>query len=102
MDWPRRLGLCGRVGFEYMRVCLAVVLLDLIVLALRAVVRRGFSRDVDQLLRPVGSVLLNIAEAYGSEQPGKKVNLLEIARGSVNETRAGLQRLVRRGALTEK
>ena len=85
-----------------MRVYQAAELLDKIVLELVLLVARGFSKDVDQLIRAVGSVLLNIAEAYGSEQSGKKVNHLEIARGSVNEARAGLHRLVRRGALTEK
>jgi four helix bundle protein len=90
------------MGFDYMRVYQAAVLLDTIVIALVAQVPRGFAKDCDQLLRAVGSVLLNIAEAYGSEQPGKKINHLEIARGSVDEARAGLQRLVRRGAITAK
>jgi four helix bundle protein len=90
------------MGFEYLRVYQAAQLLDTIVIALVARAPRGLAKDCDQLLRAVGSVLLNIAEAYGSEQPGKKINHLEIARGSVNEARAALQRLVRRGALVEK
>src|SRR5687768_6406959 len=90
------------MGFEYMRVYQAATLLDTLVLALVQGAARGFSKDIDQLLRAVGSVLLNIAEAYGSEQPGKKINHLEIARGSVNEARAAMQRLARRGAFTQK
>ena len=90
------------MGFEHLRVYQAATLLDTLVLALVQGVARGFAKDIDQLLRAVASVLLNIAEAYGSEQPGKKINHLEIARGSVNEARAALQRLVRRGALTQK
>ena len=96
-----RASLSG-MGFEYMRVYQAATLLDTLVLALVQGAARGFSKDIDQLLRAVGSVLLNIAEAYGSEQPGKKINHLEIARGSVNEARAAMQRLARRGAFTQK
>jgi four helix bundle protein len=90
-----------RMGFEYMRVYQAAILLDALVIELVRELPKGFGKDVDQLLRAVGSVLLNIAEAFGSEQPGKKINHLEIARGSVDEARAAMQRLVRRGALTE-
>ncbi|MGQ0561826.1 MAG: four helix bundle protein [Gemmatimonadota bacterium] len=43
-----------------------------------------------------------MAEAHGSEQPGKKMYHLEVARGSADEIRAVLRRLVRRGALTDK
>jgi four helix bundle protein len=99
---PRIARFVRPMSFEYMRVYQAAVLLDTLVIALAAQVARGFAKDIDQLLRAAASVLLNIAEAYGSEQPGKKINHLEIARGSADETRAALQRLVRRGALSEK
>jgi four helix bundle protein len=90
------------MGFDYMRVYQAAALLDTLVIALVAQIPRGFANDCDQLMRAVASVLLNIAEAYGSEQRGKKINHLEIARGSADEARAALQRLVRRAALTQK
>jgi four helix bundle protein len=87
--------------FEGLRVYQAAELLDSIVLDLIEQIPRGFSSDVDQLRRAAGSCPYNIAEATGSEQPGKKINHLEIARGSVDEVRAILRRLVRGGALTK-
>jgi four helix bundle protein len=87
--------------FEGMRVYQAAELLDSIILELAKRIPKGFGKDVDQLKRAVGSVPYNIAEACGSEQAGRKLNHLEIARGSVDEVRAILRRLVRLGALAE-
>ena len=86
--------------FEGLRVYQAAELLDSIVLELIAQIPRGFGKDIDQLKRALGSAAYNIAEATGSEQPGKKINHLDIARGSVDEVRAILRRLARGGALT--
>ncbi len=86
------------MSFERLRVYQAAERLDAEVQALIARLAPGFSRDVNQLRRAAGSVLYNIAEAYGSEQPGRKRNHLEIARGSVDETRAIVRRLAASGA----
>jgi four helix bundle protein len=88
------------VTFERLRVYEAAELFDQVVLDLVGVVPRGHSRDVDQLRRAAGSVVFNIAEAYGSEQIGRKLNFLEIARGSADEVRAILRRFVRVRALS--
>ncbi len=87
------------MSFERLRVYQAAERLDAEVHVLIARLPPGFSRDIDQLRRAAGSVLYNIAQAYGSEQPGRKRNHLEIARGSVDETRAILRRLANRGGL---
>ena len=87
------------MGFENMKVYQAAVLLDAEVQRLVvSISNMGFGRDIDQLQRAVSSVIYNIAEAFGSEQPGRKINHLEIARGSSDETRAILKRMVARSA----
>jgi four helix bundle protein len=88
-----------RMAYEQMRVHQAAEKLDNEVLRLIRLVGRGFSDDLKQLRRAIASVLFNIAEGYGSEQIGKKQNHLEIAKGSSDEVRAILQRLVRTKAL---
>jgi four helix bundle protein len=72
--------------------------LDEQVLAFIQHVPRGHAKDVDQLKRASASILNNIAEAYGSESPRRKACFLENARGSSDETRSSLRRLVRDGA----
>ena len=90
------------MGFEKLRVYQAAEQLDAEINVLIRKVPRGFARDVDQLRRASASIPYNIAEAYGSEQPGRKISFLEISRGSADETRAILRRLVMRGALSWK
>jgi four helix bundle protein len=85
-----------------LRVYQAAELLDGEVLSLLANIGRGHSSDLNQLRRASGSVTNNIAEAHGSEQIGRKASFLEIARGSCDETRAVLRRLVRGGALSDQ
>jgi four helix bundle protein len=87
--------------FRNLRVLQAAEQLDSMVIALVATIPKGHSKDVDQLLRAAASVPYNIAEANGCTSKGRKANHLGIARGSVDEVRAILRRLVRRGALTE-
>ena len=60
------------MGFEHMRVHQAAEKMDAEVLQLIGLIGRGHSDDVNQLRRASGSVSFNIAEAYGSEQVGKK------------------------------
>ncbi len=62
---------------------------------------RGNGDDVNQLARSVGSILFNIAEAYGADAPGRKANHLAIARGEADEARSVLRRLVQKGMLAE-
>src|SRR5688572_11989009 len=88
--------------FENLRVHQAAELLDDLIIALVATIPRGHSRDIDDLKRASSSVPYNIAEAHGCEQPGRKANHLQIARGSTDETRSILRRLASRGALTQK
>ena len=85
-----------------MRVYQAALKLEQEVLLLVAVLPRGTARDVDQLCRALGSLLLNIAEAFGCEQPGRKQNHLEIARGSSDEVRAALRGFVARGIISDR
>ena len=87
------------MGFEHMRVYQAARELDKRVIALLEGVARGHAHDADHARRSSGSVGNNIAEAFGSEQPGRKISFLEIARASADETRATLLRLTDRGAL---
>ena len=89
------------MSFEKLRVYQAAELLDLGVLALVSKIPRGHARDTDQLKRAAASILYNIAEAYGSESPGRKATFLENARGSSDEVRAVLRRLVRANALSQ-
>jgi four helix bundle protein len=90
------------MSFEHLKVYQAAELLDAEINNLIAGIPRGHSKDIDELRRAVGSVLFNIPEAYGLEQPGKKRNHLEIARGSADEARAVLRRFVNNNVLTEK
>ena len=87
------------MSFEKLRVYQAAELLDTLVLALIAEIPKGHGKDVDQLRRACSSVPYNISEAFGSEL-GRKQTHLEIARGSSDETRSVLRRLVRDRALT--
>ena len=88
--------------FEKLRVYQAAEQLDDLIIALVATIPPGHAREVDQLKRASSSVPQNIAEAHGCDQPGRKTNHLEIARGSVDETRSVLRRLVARHALTAR
>jgi four helix bundle protein len=85
--------------FEKLRVYQAAELLDGKIQELIKTLPRGHSKDADQLRRASGSILYNIAEAYGSEYPARKFSFLEISRGSADEARAILRRLVRAHAL---
>ena len=89
------------MSFENLRVYQAAELLDKMVMELIPRIPRGFARDIDQLKRASAAVAHNIAEAYGNDH-GRKVLHLQIARGSADETRSILRRLVGRGALTQK
>ena len=82
----------GEMTFENLRVYQAAVLLDELVMALIAVIPPGNYREIDQLKRAIASLRHNIAEAHGCEQPGRKGNHLEIARGSADEVRSILIR----------
>ncbi len=87
------------MSFEKLRVYQAAERLDAKVLELIAKMPRGHAKDIDQLKRASASILYNIAEAYGSESPGRKGTFLEIARGSSDEVRSILRRLVRAKAV---
>ena len=54
----------------------------------------GFSKDISHGRNAASSILYNIAEAYGSKGQGKTINHLGIARGSADEVRAVLRRLI--------
>ncbi len=88
--------------FENLHVYQAAELLDKKVHDLIERIPRGHSKDIDQLRRATGSLVYNIAEAHGSEQPGRKINFLEISRGSSDEVRAILRRLSRCNAFSVK
>jgi four helix bundle protein len=90
------------MGFEHLRVYQAAEMLDREILRLIPLIKPGHSGDVNQLRRASGSGTYNIAEASGSEHVGRKLYLLEVAKGSVDETRSVLQRLVRAGALRKE
>jgi four helix bundle protein len=89
------------MGFERLRVYQAAQQLDEEIRTLLEGVPRGHGRDVRHLKASAGSVLFNIAEAFGSEL-GKKRHHLEIARGEADEVRAALRRLVGKAVLTER
>ncbi len=88
--------------FENLRVYQAAEQLDDMIMALIAKIPPGHAHEVDQLKRSAASAPHNIAEAHGCDQPGRKRNHLQIARGSVDETRSIMRRLVARKALTLK
>lgn len=90
------------MGFEQLRVYQAAALLHTLVIVLIATAPRGHSKEIDNLRRCIKSILNNIAEAFGNEQPGRKRTHLEIAKGSADETRSSLHALVRDGAFDEK
>ena len=87
------------MSFEHLRVYQAAELLDREVTRLLCLIPPGNSRIIDQLRRAVASILLNIAEAYGSLENGTKLTHLGVARGSTDETRAILRKCVRDGLL---
>jgi four helix bundle protein len=87
------------MAFENLRVYQAAELLDKLVLELISTLPRGHGKDADQLKRACAAILYNIAEASGSEYPGRKISFLEISRGSADEVRAILRRLVQAGAV---
>ena len=89
------------MSFEKLRVYRAAVLLDTIVLALINGALKGHAKDLNQLKAACGAILANIAEAFGSEHIGQKIYHLGIARGSSDEVRSHLRRLVRDGVFTE-
>lgn len=84
------------MSFERLRVYQAAERPDSEVQLLIRLLPLGFSRGIDQLRRAAGSVLYNIAEAYGSEQPGRKRYHLEVSRGSADETRSIIRRVAAR------
>ena len=90
------------MSFEKLRVYQAAVLLDQEVRRLGVHIDRGHASDLDHLKRAVGSILFNIPEANGSTSPGRKHYHLEVARGSADECRAVLKRLVANGALAPR
>ena len=87
------------MGFENLRVYKAAELLDREVKALLAGLPH--TDDVKQLLRALGSILFNIAEAFGSQYSGRKRYHLVVARGSSDEVRSILRRMASDGILTE-
>ena len=90
------------MSFENLRVYQAAELLDRLVMDLIKTIPKGHGKDVDQLRRCVGSIPANVAEAGGSHHNGQKIYHLGIARGSADETRAVLRRLVAAEALTDE
>ena len=90
------------MAFEHLRVYQAAELLDQEVRRLVAVLPYPFAKDVDQLMRALGSILYNIAEANGSISAGRRRYHYEVAMGSADEARAILRRMVNRGALEPK
>ena len=88
--------------FEKMRVYQAAELLDQEVRRLIAGLPYRYAKDVDQLMRALGSILYNIAEANGSISPGRRRYHYEVAIGSADEARAVLRRLANRGAFDRK
>ena len=87
------------MSFHKLRVYQAAELLDELVGEIIGRVT-GQEKDVNQLKRAAPSVPYNIAEAFGSEHNGQKINHLGIARGSVDETRAILRKLAKAGAVS--
>lgn len=100
MAAPRRATHSASMGFENLRVYKAAELLDREVKTL--LVGISLTDDVKQLLRALGSILFNIAEAFGSQYEGRKRYHLVVARGSSDEVRAILRRIARDGVLSEK
>jgi four helix bundle protein len=101
MEAPHRKDFNDGMGFENLRVYQAAQKLEEEVQRLIAEIPRGHSKDIDHLNRAMGSVLFNIPEAFGCEDPGRKRNHLEIARGSSDEVRGVLRRFVGKKVLTE-
>jgi four helix bundle protein len=97
MEVPRRFQHLRFMSFEKMRVYQAAQLLDAEVQHL--IGNRTLPRgdDLDQVYRSIGSLLFNIPEAYGSDTVGRKRYHLSVARGSVDETRSVLNRLIANG-----
>ena len=89
------------MGFEKLRVYQAAVLLDKIVIGLIKRAPKGYGKDIDQLKRAIGSIIGNIAEAYSQTTVGQTIYHLGKARGSSDEARAWLRRLVAEGAFNE-
>jgi four helix bundle protein len=87
------------MSFQKLRVYQAAELLDQLISELLPRVQ-GHEKDVNQLKRAAPSVAYNIAEAFGSEHSGQKINHLGIARGSVDEPRAILRKLAKSGSLS--
>jgi four helix bundle protein len=87
------------MGFEHLKVYQAAEKLGKIAQQLIRLIPSGYSKDIDHLQRALASINYNIAEAYGCEKPGRKAERLETARGSADEVRAVLQRMVALGAL---
>jgi four helix bundle protein len=100
MALPREQLQRRRMGFENLRVYKAAEVLDREVKALLAGL--PITDDVKQLLRALGSILFNIAEAFGSQYSGRKRYHLVVARGSSDEVRSILRRMASDGIVTEK
>ncbi len=99
---PELAAIVARMGFERLRVYQAAQRLDVEVRAIVAEVGHRHLSDTDHLTRSAGSILYNIAEAYGAVSPGVERNRLGTARGESDEVRAVLRRLASRNATTEK
>ena len=91
-----------RMSFERLKVYQAAILFDEIILDLIKRARPGHSKDLHQLKDASGSGRANIAEAFGSEHPGQKIYHLGKSRGSYDEARDWLKRLVAAGAFEER
>ena len=89
------------MGFEHLHVYQAAELMDTLVLKLIDELPKGHGKDVDQLRRASASVGYNIAEAFGSNTLPQKVNHLALARGSADETRAVIRRLINASAVSQ-
>jgi four helix bundle protein len=96
------------MSFEKLRVYLAAERLASQVHALIREIPKAREDDARHLGEAVSSAVYNIAEAYGvgrsdpSLAQGRKINHLEIARGSTDEAHAVLRRLTQDGVFSEK
>ena len=92
------------MSFEHLRVYQAAETLSLRVNALTDRMGGQWQDEIKNLRDAAASVPYNIAEAKGVDRPGhgKMILHLEIARGSVDETRSALRKLTADGLFSEK
>jgi four helix bundle protein len=55
-----------------------------------------------QIIRAADSISANLAEGYGRFTPAERKLFYRYARGSFEETKAWLRKLIRRGIITEE